>query len=173
MEAQDTKKQKKRTYLLTMEQSVSLKPLYYVYRGGMKSIYTIEGDITRHNFSIQKDGTEVLRLRKKIAKLLTEYTIERDGQEIAKIKKRISLLTHDFSGTINGQILEIRADWNACRFDILIGGRKLCEIEQKKSGLLDNYLILMFDSEMEDIAAALAVICDHISDKDDSECENN
>lgn len=74
---------------------------------------------------------------------------------------------------INGQILEIRADWHTCRFDILIGGRKLCEIEQKKSGFLDRYLILMFDSDMEDIAAAITVICDHISDKDDSESENN
>ena len=110
-----------------------MKPQYAVYRGGIKPIYTIEGDITRHSYSIRKDGTEVLRLRKKIAKLLTEYTIEKDSQEIAKIKKRISLLTHDFSGMINGQILEIRADWHTCRFDILIGGRKLCEIEQKKN----------------------------------------
>ena len=31
----------------------------------------------------------------------------------------------------------------------------------------------MFDLDMDEIAAALAVICDHISDKDDSECENN
>lgn len=171
MDAQNTKK--KRTYLLTMEQSGALKPQYNVYRDGMKPVYTIEGDITRHSFSIRKDGTEVLRLSKKIAKLLTEYTIEKDGQEIAKIKKRISLLTHDFSGTINGQTVEIRADWHACRFDILIAGRKLCEIEQKKSGIFDRYLILMFDPEMEDLAAALAVICDHISDKDDSECEND
>jgi uncharacterized protein YxjI len=176
MDAQNTiynRKQKKRTYLLTMEQAVSLKPQYHVYRDGRKPICTIEGDITRHRFSIRKDGTEVLRLSKKIAKLLTEYTIEKDGQVIAKIKKRISLLTHDFSGTINGQMVEIRADWYACRFDILIGGRKLCEIEQKKSGFLDTYLILMFDSDMDEIAAALAVICDRISDKDDSECEND
>lgn len=134
MDAQNTiynRKQKKRTYLLTMEQAVSLKPQYNVYRDGMKPICTIEGDITRHRFSIRKDGTEVLRLSKKIAKLLTEYTIEKDGQVIAKIKKRISLLTHDFSGTINGQMVKIRADWYACCFDILIGGRKLCEIEQK------------------------------------------
>lgn len=171
MDAQDTRK--KRTYLLTMEQSGALKPQYDVYRDGMKPVYTIEGDITRHSFSIRKDGAEVLRLSKKIAKLLTEYTIEKDGQEIAKIKKRVSLLTHDYSGTINGHILEIRADWHTCRFDILIEGRKLCEIEQKKSGFFDKYLILMFDAEMEDIAAALAVICDRISDKNDSECENN
>ena len=176
MDAQDaqySRKPEKGTYLLTLEQSVSLKPQYAVYRGGIKPIYTIEGDITRHSFSIRKDGTEVLRLRKKIAKLLTEYTIEKNGQEIAKIKKRISMLTHDYSGTINGQILEIRADWHACRFDLLIGGRKRCEIEQKKSGFLDRYLILMFESDMEDIAAAITVICDHISDQNESEYENN
>ena len=176
MDTQDTKnsrKTKKRTYLLTMQQSLSLKPQYRVYRDGMKPIYIIEGDIIRHSFSIRKDGTEVMRIRKKIAKLLTEYTLEKEGQEIAQIKKRISLLTHDFGGTLNGQTLEIRANWDACRFDILIEGRKLCEIEQKKSVVCDSYQILMFDAAKEEIAAALAVICDRISDKEDSESDNN
>ena len=39
--------------------------------------------------------------------------------------------------------------------------------------MLFRFLILMFDSDMEDIAAAITVICDHISDKRDSECEND
>ena len=69
-----------------------MKPQYAVYRGGIKPIYTIEGDITRHSYSIRKDGTEVLRLRKKIAKLLTEYTIEKElGIEIiGETKMKIS-----------------------------------------------------------------------------------
>ena len=161
------KKKKNRTYMLTMRQSLSVKPRYYVYRDGMKSVYAIEGDVTRHVFAIRKDGIEVMTLRKKLAKLLPEYTIEKDGQEIAHIKKRISLLTHDLSGTFGGKPLEIRPDWDAYRFEILVDGRKLCQIEQKSSAFSDSYEIMMFDESMEELAVALAVICDHVSDKEE------
>ena len=162
------KKQKNRTYLLTMRQFLSVKPQYNVYRDGMKVLYAIEGDITRHVFTIRKNGLEVLKLRKKAAKLLPEYTIEKDGQEIAHIKKRISLLTHDLEGTAEGRSLEIRPNCDAYRFDILADGRKLCQIEQKSAVLSDSYEIMMFDESMEELAVALAVICDHVSDKEEA-----
>ncbi len=161
------KKQKNRTYMLTMRQSWSVKPQYDVYRGGMRSVYTIEGDITRHVFSIRKDGSEVMKLRRKLARLLPEYTIEKDGQEIAHVKKRISLLTHDLEGMAEGKSLEIRPDWDAYRFDILVGGRKLCHIESKTELLSDCYEIMMFNESMEELAVALAAICDHVSDKEE------
>ena len=161
------KKQKSRTYMLTMRQALSVKPQYDIYRDGTKAVYAIEGDVTRHVFTIRKDGIEVLKLRKKLARLLSEYTIEKDGQEIAHIKKRISLLTHDLSGTFGGKSLEIRPDWDAFRFEILVDGRKLCHIEQKSSVFSDSYEIMMFDESMEELAAALAVICDHVSDKEE------
>ncbi len=161
------KKGKKRPYLLTFRQSMSVKPRYDVYRGGMRSIYSIEGDITRHVYSINKDGTEVMKLRKKLAKLLTEYTVEKEGQEIARIKKRISLLTHDFSGTVCGQSLEIRANQDAYRFDILVNGRKICRIEPKTELFSDSYEMMMFDGSMEELAVTLAVICDQVSDKEE------
>ncbi len=161
------KKKKNRTYMLTMRQSLSVKPQYNIYRDGMKVFYAIEGDITRHVFTIRKNGIEMMKLRKKLAKLLPEYTIEKDGQEIAHIKKRISLLTHDFFGTFGGKSLEIRPNWEAYRFDILADGRKLCQIEQKSSFLSDSYEIMMFDESMEELAVVVAVICDHISDKEE------
>ena len=114
--------------------------------------------------SIQ-NSSQVLKLKKKLARLLTEYTLEKDGQEISNIKKRISLLTHDFSGTVNGQSLEIRINWDASDFDILVGGRKLCHIEPKASLLSDGYEIMVFETSMEELAVAFAVICDHASDK--------
>ena len=153
--------------MLTMRQSLSVKPQYNIYRDGMKVFYAIEGDITRHVFTIRKNGIEVMKLRKKLAKLLPEYTIEKDGQEIAHIKKRISLLTHDFFGTFGGKSLEIRPNWETYRFDILADGRKLCQIEQKSSFLSDSYEIMMFDESMEELAVVVAVICDHISDKEE------
>lgn len=166
-DANTGKKKKNRTYLLTMRQSLSVKPQYDVCRDGMKVIYTIEGDATRHVFTIRKDGSEVMKLRKKLARLLPEYTLEKDGQEIARIKKRISLLTHDLSGSFCGQTLEIRPDWDAYRFDILVDGKKLCQIEQKATTLSDSYEILMFDESKEELAVALAVICDHVSDREE------
>ena len=161
------KKGKNRPYLLTLRQSLSVKPHYDVYRDGMRSVYSIEGDITRHVYSIRKDGTEVMKLRKKLAKLLTEYIIEKDGQEIACVKKRISLLTHDLSGTVGCQSLEIRADYDAYRFDILVNGRNICRIELKPELFSDSYEMMMFDESMEELAVTIAVICDHISDKEE------
>lgn len=155
--------------MLTMRQSLSVKPQYNVYRDGMKAAYAVEGDVTRHVFTIRKDGIAVLTLRKKLARLLSAYTIEKDGRKIAHIKKRISLLTHDLSGTLGSKPLEIRPDWDAYRFDILVDGKKLCQIEQKTAALTDSYEIMMFDESMEELAVALAVICDHVSDKTDNE----
>lgn len=150
-----------------MRQSLSVKPQYDVYRDGMKYVYTIKGDVMRHVFSIFKDGSEVMKLRRKLARLLPEYTIEKDGQEIAHVKKRISLLTYDLEGMAEGKSLEIRPDWDAYRFDILVGGRKLCHIESKTGLLSDSYEIMMFDENMEELAIALAVICDHVSDREE------
>ena len=161
------KKQKNRAYMLTMRQSWSVKPQYDVYRGGMRSVYTIKEDVTRHVFSICKDGSEVMKLRRKLARLLPEYTIEKDGKEIAHVKNRISLLTHDLEGATEGKSLEIRPDWDAYRFDILVGGRKLCHIDSKTELLSDSYEIMMFDESMEELAVALAVICDHVSDREE------
>ena len=158
---------KRRPYLLTIRQSMSVKPQYNVYKGGMRSIYSIEGDISRHAYSIRKDGTEVMKLRKKLAKLLTEYIIEKEGREIAHVKKRISLLTHDLSGIVEDQSLEIRADWEAYRFDILVNGRKICRIESKSELFSDCYEMMMFDESMEELAVTLAVICDQVSDKEE------
>ena len=160
-------KQKNRTYMLTMRQSLSVKPQYAVYKDGMRSVYTIKGDVTHHVFSICKDGSEVMKLRRKLARLLPEYTIEKDGKEIAHVKKRISLLTHDLEGATEGKSLEIRPDWDAYRFDILVGGRKLCHIDSKTELLSDSYEIMMFDESMEELAVALAVICDHVSDREE------
>jgi len=151
--------------MLTMRQTLSVKPQYSVFKGLVNMIYAIEGDITRHVFTIRKEGTEVMKLRKKFAKLLPEYTIEKDGQEIAHIKKRISLLTHDLCGTFGDKSLEIRPNWDAYIFDIMIDGKKPCHIEQKSTVINDSYEITMFDESMEELAVALAVICDHVSDK--------
>ena len=160
------KPKKNRPYMMYLKQSLAaVKPQYQVYRDGMNAVYTIEGDVTRHRFTMRQDAQEVLVLRKKLAKLFAEYTIEKDGQEIAHVKKG---LFHSLSGNVHDKSLEIRVDHEAYRFDILVGGHKLCHIEQHDASFHDRYDMMIFDSTLEEVAVALAVICDHVSDKADS-----
>ena len=160
------KPKKTKPYLMHMNQSLAaVKPKYHVYRDGMNAVYTIEGDVTRHRFSVRQGENEVLVLHKKIAKLFAEYTIEKDGQEIAHIKKG---LFRSLSGNVYDKSLEIRVAYESYNFDILVGGHKLCRIEQENASFHDQYEMMIFDSTLEEVAVALAVICDHVSDKADS-----
>ena len=160
------KPKKNKLYMMYLEQSLSaVKPRYHAYRDGMNAVYTIEGDVTRHRFSVRQGENEVLVLHKKIAKLFAEYTIEKDGQEIAHIKKG---LFRSLSGNVYDKSLEIRVEFESYNFDILVGGHKLCRIEQENASFRDSYEMMIFDSTLEEVAVALAVICDHVSDKADS-----
>lgn len=160
------KPKKNKPYMMYLEQSLfAVKPQYYAYRDGKNAVYTIEGDVTRHRFSVRQGENEVLVLHKKIAKLFAEYTIEKDGQEIAHIKKR---LFRSLSGNVYDKSLEIRVEFESYNFDILVGGHKLFRIEQENARFRDSYKMMVFDSTLEEVAVALAVICDHVSDKADS-----
>ena len=160
------KPKKNKPYMMYLKQSLSpFKAQYQVYRDGMNVVYTIEGDVTRHRFSVHQGENEVLVLHKKIAKLFAEYTIEKDGQEISHIKKG---LFRSLSGNVYDKSLEIRVAYESYNFEILVGGHKLCRIEQKNACFQDRYEMMIFDSSLEEIAVALAVICDHVSDKADS-----
>ena len=157
---------KNKPYMMYLKQSLSaVKPQYQVYRDGMNAVYTIEGDVTRHRFSVRQGEQEVLVLHRKIAKLFAEYTIEKDGQEIAHIKKGLS---RSLSGNVYDKSLEIRVAYESYNFDILADGHKLCRIEQENASFHDRYEMMIFDSTLEEVAVALAVICDHVSDKADS-----
>ena len=156
---------KNRTYLLYLRQKlIALRPRYEVYRDGMNPVYTIEGDLARHTFSIRKGGEEVLVLRRKMAKILPEYTIEKDGRVIARIKKG---LFRSLAGKVYDKDLEIRVSFESYNFDILLGGHKLCQVEQENASFHDRYIVRVFDGTMEEIAVALSVICDHASDRAD------
>lgn len=160
------KTKKNKPYMMYLKQSLSaVKPQYQVYRDGMNVVYTIEGDVTRHRFSVRHGEDEVLVLHKKIAKLFAEYTIEKEGQEIAHIKKD---LFRSLSGNVYGKSLEIRVAYESYNFDILVDGHKLCRIEQENASFHDRYEMMIFDSTLEEVAVAFAVICDHVSDKADS-----
>ncbi len=70
------KPKKNKPYMMYLKQSLAaVKPQYHAYRDGKNVVYTIEGDMTRHRFSVRQSEHEVLVLHKKIAKLFAEYTM--------------------------------------------------------------------------------------------------
>jgi uncharacterized protein YxjI len=129
-------------------------------------VFHVEGDITGHSFSIQQDGREVLKLKRRIAKILDEYILVRNGETVAELKKRFRIVNPEVSGTVNGAELRIAGDLMGIDYDIKIGGRTVAHVDQDKAHWSDCYRISIKDEDVQDIVIALAVICDHVSDKD-------
>ena len=152
---------------LYMEQKLfSLKPSFDVFDQVKNVVFHVDGGITSHSFSIQQDGSEVLKLKRKIAKIMDEYVIIKNGETIAKLKKKFRIINPEVSGTVNGEELCIKGDMMGIDYDILIGGRTVAHIDQDKAHWADCYRISIKDESVQDIVIALAVICDHVSDKD-------
>ena len=152
---------------LFMEQKLfSLKPRFDVFDKEKNVVFHAEGDITSHSFSIQQDGREVLKLKRRIAKIMDEYVLIRNGETVAELKKKFRLVNPEVSGTVNGAELCIKGDLMGIDYDIKIGGRTVAHVDQDKAHWSDCYRITIKDESVQDIVIALAVICDHVSDKD-------
>ena len=152
---------------LYMEQKLfSLKPKFDVFDQEEKAVFHVEGDITSHSFSIQRDGREVLKLKRRFAKLPDEYVLIKDGETIAELKKRIRLVNPEVCGTVGGAELQIRGDLMGIDYDVKLGGRTVAHVDQDKAHWADCYRIRIRDEALQDIVIALAVVCDHVSDKD-------
>ena len=154
---------------LYMEQKVfTISPKFDVFDSDKNTVYHIDGDITGHFFSIQRDGIEVLKLKKKIGKLLSEYIIEKDSQEIASLKKKFRIVNPEVSGTVFYEELNIRGDILGFDYDILLGERTIAHIDSDSSKwVADAYRISIKDESMQDIIIALALICDNVCDCDE------
>ncbi|MBQ9484227.1 MAG: hypothetical protein IJU82_08555 [Ruminiclostridium sp.] len=92
------------------QKAISIKPKFDIFDNSEAPIYHVEGDLPRLNFSVQRNGTEVLKLKKKLIAIMPEYTITVNGQEIGKLKKKIKLTNPELVGTINGKELRIVGD---------------------------------------------------------------
>ncbi len=147
---------------------ISIKPKLDIFDKDEKTVYHIEGDITRLNFSIQREGTEVLKLKKKLVAIMPEYTILQGNTEIAKIKKKLKLTKPELNGTVNGKELKIAGNIMGFDFDIQVGGETIGHVDTDKSFWGDCYRIRVFDESQQDIVAALAIICDNVSDQETS-----
>ena len=154
--------------LYMKQKAISLKPKFDIFDRDERTVYHIEGDLTRLNFSIQKDGNEVLKLKKKLLSFMPEYSIEKAGSQIAKIKKKIKFTRPELVGEVNGQDLKISGDLMGFDFDLQIGGKTIGHVDTDRTIWSDCYRISVLDESMEDVVVALAIICDNVVDQSQS-----
>jgi len=151
------------------QKAISIKPKFDIFDENQAPVYHIEGDITRLNFTIQKNGTEVVKLKKKLAALLPEYTILVGGSEVGKLKKKLKLTAPELVGTINGSELKIDGDLLGFNFDIRVGGTLIGHIDTTQTIWQDCYRIVIYDESYQDIMVTLAIICDNVVDSNKSD----
>ncbi|MCR5717370.1 MAG: hypothetical protein K6G23_11025 [Lachnospiraceae bacterium] len=152
--------------LFMKQKAISLVPKFDIFDEEETTVYHVEGDITRLNFSIQKDGQEVLKLKKKLVAVMPEYTLVKDGKEIAKIKKKFKLTSPELTGNVNGQELKIAGNLMGYDFDLNVGGVTLGHVDTARTIWSDCYRIQIMDEAQSDVVVALAIICDNVSDQE-------
>nr|MCR5097364.1 hypothetical protein [Lachnospiraceae bacterium] len=155
--------------LYMQQKAISIKPKFDIFDDNQTAVYHVEGDLARHSFSIQRNGQEVLKLKKKFVAIMSEFTILQDGSEIAKIKKKFKLTNPELNGQINGQELHIAGDIMGYDFDIQVGGRTIGHVDTAQTIWQDCYRIAILDESMKDIVIALAIICDNVQDQENDD----
>lgn len=150
-----------------MKQKVlSIKPKFDIFNGDEENEYHVEGDLPRLNFSVQRDGEEVCKLKKKLIAVMPEYSIHVNGKEVGKLKKKLKLLKPELVGKINGQDLKIGGDLLGCDFDIRVGDLTIGHIDTAQTVWQDCYRIRVWDEAYQDIMIALAIVCDSVVDSE-------
>ena len=147
------------------QKAISIKPKFDIFDRNEAPVYHVEGDLPRLNFSIQKDGTEVLKLKKKLIAVMPEYSLILNGSEIGKLKKKIKLTNPELAGTINGKELKIVGDLMGFDFELQVGGVTIGHIDTAQTVWQDCYRIKVLNEDYQDIMIALTIICDNVVDQ--------
>ena len=147
------------------QKAISLKPKFDIFDRGEAPVYHVEGDLPRLNFSIQKNGAEVMKMKKKLIAIMPEYSIIINGSEVGKLKKKIKLTNPELAGTINGKELKIVGDLMGFDFELQVGGVTIGHIDTAQTIWQDCYRIRILDESYQDIMIALAIICDNVVDQ--------
>ena len=146
------------------QKAISLKPKFDMFDENQNVVYHVEGDVTRLNYSIRKDGVEVVKLKKKPVVVPPEYVICVGGKDIGKIKKKIKLTSPELKGTLNGQDFHIAGNLMGSDFDIKVGSLTIGRIDTSSQVVNDEYRVMVFDESYKDIMAAITIICDDVVD---------
>ncbi len=154
--------------LYMKQKLLAIKPQFDITDKDGQAVYHVDGDLPRLNFSIKKNGEEVVLLKKKLIAIMPEYTIVVNGQEVGKLKKKVTLLKPQLNGTINGQELKIQGDLFDCNFDILVGSLTIGHIDKDFSFFHDCFRIQVLNEDYQNILMALAIICDNVVDSSQS-----
>ena len=148
------------------QKAISLKPKFDMFDSNENVVYHVEGDLTRLNFSIRKDGKEVVKLKKKPIPVAPEYVICVGGKEIGKIKKKIKLTAPELTGKLNGQDVHIEGNLMGSDFDIQVANLTIGRIDTSCQVWNDVYRVMVFDESYMDILAAITIICDNVVDEE-------
>ena len=148
------------------QKAISLKPKFDMFDENENVVYHVEGDLTRLNFSIRKDGKEVAKLKKKPIPVAPEYVICAGGKDIGKIRKKIKLTSPELTGTLNGQDVHIEGNLMGSDFDIQVGSLTIGRIDTSCQAWNDVYRVMVFDESYMDILAAITIICDNVVDEE-------
>ena len=146
------------------QKAISLKPKFDMFDEKENVVFHVEGDIPRLNFSIQSDGKEVAKLKKKPIPVAPEYVISCDGKEIGKIKKKIKLTNPELTGSLNGKDVHIVGSLMGTDFDIQVGSVSIGQVDTTSQIWNDVYRVKVFDESYKAIMAAITIICDNVVD---------
>ncbi|MBQ7076928.1 MAG: hypothetical protein IJM91_02200 [Lachnospiraceae bacterium] len=148
------------------QKAISIKPKFDIFDENKNVAYHVEGNLTRLNFDIQRNGAKVAELKKKLIAVLPEYTLIVGGSEVGKVKKKLKLTSPELVGTIKGKELRIKGDILGFDFDIEVGGNIIGHIDTAQQIWQDCYRITILDESYMDIMIVLAIICDNVVDQE-------
>ena len=151
---------------LFMKQSFSVRACFDIFDQNDYAVYTVEGEHTGLSFSIRRNGEEVLKIRKKFIALRPSYTLEKKGTDIGRVKKKVKLVNTEVRGTVNGQEVKIVGNLADCDTDIQLGGEILGHLDKADGVRADCYRIRIYDESQSDLVIALAIICDNVVDEE-------
>ena len=154
--------------LYMKQKLIAVKPKFDIFDQNENTVYHVEGDLARLNYSIQRNGTEVLKIKKKLVAIMPEFTITQGAAEVAKLKKKMKFSSPELNGTVNGKELKIQGDILGYDFDIQIGGQTIGHVDTAVTLWSDCYRIRIYDESLKDMVIALAIICDMVHNQENS-----
>jgi len=148
-----------------MKQKIfSINAKYNIYLEDETPVYSISSDITHLNYTIERDGTERFKLKKKLIALLPEFTLFEDGTEIGHFKKKFKLTKPEIVGQINGQDVSLKGDLIGNNFAIEFGGKLVATVDTARLTWGDCYRINVREQALQDYIMTLAIVIDNIID---------